>query len=449
MDDHAVVAAIQKGSVAISASVAAHRPLAPNLRIAALASRVHADAIQQPNGEPRMSKATRKKIRTAALPALLIWTCLSSLPAAAQDCEVKLGTVGPMTGGGASWGLSEKAGVEFEAAWTNANGGLQVGNRRCKVTVVAVDGQATAAGGAAASNYFASQKVFAINGPMVGPENTGFKPVGKRNGQVSFSTTFALDAIGPEFPLAFHKIQGPPAWGGIVVKAAKDHFKFKAAALIGPNDQGGTDTVKPLVKFYKDAGVTTTVEYYQRGTTNFGPLATRVMNMNVDVVDFTGGPPGEMAILARQLLEAGFTGTFGRLGAGGDVIIKNSGGVAAHKAFYWFDHVPTEDPAIKRLSADFERLMKAPVPDNALVFNAQIAAENLLRAISLAGTDQDGEKIAAELRKMTPESRYLGKAGWRGKGQFGMNQEFSFPVGLSFISNGKIEKQLKLDIPAE
>lgn len=386
--------------------------------------------------------------RRTVLPALLIGSSIASLPAAAQECEVKIGTVGPMTGGGASWGLSERAGVEFEAAWTNANGGLQVGNRKCKVTVVAVDGMATAAGGAAASNYLASQKVFAINGPIVGPENSGFKPLAKRNGQVSFATTFALDAIGPDFPLAFHKVQGPAAWGTIVVKAAKDRFKFKTAVMIAPNDQGGTDTAKPLVKFYNDAGVTTSVDYYQRGTTNFAPIAARVMNAKVDTVDFTGMPPGEAAILAKQLLEAGYGGAFGRLGAGGDVIIKNSGGVEAHKAFYWFDHVPTEDPGIKKMSAEFVRLMKAPVPDNALVFNAQIAAENMLRAISRAGTDQDGEKIAAELRKMTPESRYLGKAGWRGKAQFGINQELSFPVGLNFLVDGKVQQQ-RLEIAAE
>ena len=387
--------------------------------------------------------------RAAAVPVLLIASCLAGLPAAAQECEVKIGTVGPMTGGGASWGLTEKAGVEFEAAWTNANGGLQMGSRKCKVTVVAVDGQATAAGGAAASNYFASQKVFAINGPIVGPENTGFKPVAKRNGQVTFTTTFALDAIGPDFPLAFHKVQGPFAWGPIVVKAAKERYKFKSAVLLAPNDQGGTDTAKPLQKFYNDAGVTTTVEYYQRGTTNFAPIATRIMSANADALDFTGMPPGEAGILAKQLLEAGFTGVFGRLGAGGDVIIKNSGGIESHKSFYWFDHVPTEDAGIKRMVADFQRLMKAPVPDNALWFNAQIVAENLLRAISLAGTDQDGARIAAELRKMTPESRYLGKAGWRGKTQFGSNQEFSFPVGLNFITDGKLDKQLRLEIPPE
>ena len=389
------------------------------------------------------------KTGKATLTTLLIGSCMATLPAAAQDCEVKIGTVGPMSGGASAWGLSMKAAVEFEAAWTNANGGLQMGNRKCKVTVVPYDSLATASGAAAAANFFASQNVHAVNGPVVGPESTGFKPVAKRNGIISFTSTFAMDAIGPDFPLAFHMLQGPQAWGVPAIKAAKEKFNFKSAVLIGPNDQGGTDSIKPLRKMYEDAGVSTQVEFYQRGTTNFAAIATRIINMNTEVVDFTGGGPGEMAILAKQLLEAGYTGAFGRLGAGGDVIIKNSGGVAPYKKFYWFDHVPTEDPGIKKANADFERLMKAPLPENSLWYNSQIVAENLLRAISAAGTDQDANKIAAELRKMTPESRYLGKAGWRGKAQYGVNQEFSFPAGLSFISNGKLDGQIKLSIPAE
>jgi branched-chain amino acid transport system substrate-binding protein len=234
-----------------------------------------------------------------------------------------------------------------------------------------------------------------------------------------------------------------------VVKAAAAKYGLKSAALVGPNDQGGTDTVKPLQKMYEDSGVKTQVEYYQRGTTNFAPIATRIMNMNVDVVDFTGGAPGEMAILAKQLLEAGYVGAFGRLGAGGDVIMNNAGGMAAFKKFYWFDHVPLGDPGIKKLNVDFERLMKMPVPENALWYNAQITTENLLRAISAAGTDKDGDLIAAALRKMTPESRYLGKAGWRGKAQFGINQEFSFPVGVNFITNGKVDGSMRIEIPTE
>ena len=387
--------------------------------------------------------------RPAALTALLVASCLAAMPAAAQDCEVKIGTVGPMTGGGASWGLSMRAAVDFEAATVNAAGGLPMGSRKCKVVVVPYDSLSTASGAAAAANFFASQNVHAVNGPVVGPESSGWLPVGKRNGIISFTSTFALNAMSPDFPHAFHMLQGPPIWGPVVVKAAKEKYNFKNAVLIGPNDQGGTDTVKPLQKMYDDLGVRTAAEYYQRGTTNFSAIATRLMNMNPDVIDFSGGAPGEMAILAKQLLEAGYTGAFGRLGAGGDVILKNAGGMGAFKKFYWFDHVPLGDAGIKRLNADFERVMKVPLPENALWYNSQIVAENLLKAISAAGTDQDGDKIAAELRKMTPESRYLGKAGWRGKSQFGINQEFSFPVGVSFITNGKLDGAVRLEIPAE
>jgi branched-chain amino acid transport system substrate-binding protein len=93
--------------------------------------------------------------------------------------------------------------------------------------------------------------------------------------------------------------------------------------------------------------------------------------------------------------------------------------------------------------------MRTPVPDNALVYNAEITAEVLLRAISVAGTDQDGDKIAAVLRATTPESRYLGKHGWRGQAQYGINQEFSFPVGVHFIKDGKIVQETKIEIPSE
>ena len=388
-------------------------------------------------------------IRAAALPAVLAGTCLWAQTVAAQQCEVKLGVAGPMTGGGAGWGMAEKGGTEFEAAWNNANGGIQVGNRKCKVTVVSFDAQSTAAGGAAAANYFASQNVHAVVGPIPSPETTGFKPVAKRHGEINFATSFSADVIGPDYPLAFHKVQGPQVWGPMVIKAAKERFNFKTAVVMGPNDQGGTDAGKALSKIYGDLGVKASEEWYQRGTTNFAPIVTRLMSRRPDTVELGPMPPGEAAILTKQLLEAGYTGAFGRMGTGTDVIIKGAGGAQAQKAFYWVELVPTEDPGIKKLNADYERLMKAPVPDNSLVYSAQLAAEQMLKAISLAGTDQDTEKIVAELRKMTPESRYLGKGGWRGKAQYGINQQLAFPVGMGLIANGKAEPQRRLEVPAE
>src|SRR5271165_1271101 len=251
----------------------------------------------------------RKTMRTptAALhAALLLAAGIATLPASAEDCVVKLGAVGPMSGGAAAWGLSAKAGAEFAAAQVNEEGGLEVGGKKCKVGVVSFDSQYTAAGGAAASNYLASEGVHITVGPVGSPETTGFRPVAKRNGQINFSSSYMRDVISPEFPLAFHALQAPVTWGPILIQEAKAEFKFKSVLITAPNDQGGTDSGKQLLKLYSDAGVSASTEYYQRGTTNFAPLTARVMTLNPDAVEMSSVPPADATVLTKSLLEVAY-----------------------------------------------------------------------------------------------------------------------------------------------
>ena len=93
--------------------------------------------------------------------------------------------------------------------------------------------------------------------------------------------------------------------------------------------------------------------------------------------------------------------------------------------------------------------MKSPAPQLALWIHDEIAAEKWLKAIAIAGADQDGDKIADPLRSMKPESRYLGKAAWRGKAQYGVSQEFSFPGGLNTVTDGELDPQIRIEIPTE
>ena len=139
--------------------------------------------------------------RSACLPALLLAMAAVCSPAAAQDCETKIGALGPMSGGAAAWGLAMKAGAEFAAAQANEAGGVQIGNRKCKVTVLNYDSKYTADGAAAGANYMASQNVKVIIGPVGSPEATGIKPVAQRNQQLTFNSSYAKDAIGPQLPL--------------------------------------------------------------------------------------------------------------------------------------------------------------------------------------------------------------------------------------------------------
>jgi branched-chain amino acid transport system substrate-binding protein len=388
-----------------------------------------------------------KKRRAAIVPGTVLVAMLACAPAWGQDCETKLGALGPMTGGASAWGLAMKAGVELAAAEANAAGGVQIGNRKCKVTVLNYDTKYTADGAAAGANYMASQNVKLIVGPVGSPEATGVKPVANRNGQLTFNSSYAKDAISPQFPTAFHQLAGPSVWAPALVKSAKERFKIGSVVVVAPNDQGGTDVASVNAEAYKAQGIKTTEEYYQRGTTNFAPIVTRILNMKPDAVDTASTPPGDAGTMVKQLLEAGFTGVIGRLGGPGTPeIIKAAGGVEKIKGFYWLELVATEEPMVKAMLVDYQKVMKSAPPDNTLLFTAAAAARMVLKAVTAAGTDNDATKVAAALKSLPPQDPYLGKGVWAGKGTFGIDQELVFPVGMGMVADGKHLGVTRLDL---
>jgi branched-chain amino acid transport system substrate-binding protein len=125
------------------------------------------------------------------------------------------------------------------------------------------------------------------------------------------------------------------------------------------------------------------------------------------------------------------------------------GGVEKIKGYYWLEITPQDDPGILKLKSEYQRVMKQPAPENTLFPSFVLAAEVVLKAISVAGTDQDGEKIAEAMRKTTPESRFMGKAGWRGKALYNINQELTFPTGMGIIVNGKKLPVMRIEVPTE
>lgn len=384
-----------------------------------------------------------RKYRTAASMAVMAMAALGiggGVPSAkAQDCEIKVGALGPMSGGAAAWGLALKAGVDFAAAQENQKGGLSVGGKKCKVTVLTYDTKYTAEGAAAGANYLASQDVKLIIGPVGSPEATGIKPVANRNEQLTFNSSYAKNAIGPEWPLAFHQLAGPSAWASALATVAKEKFKMTSVVVVAPNDQGGTDVASVNAAAYKALGMKTSEEYYQRGTTNFAPIVARILNAKPDAVDTASSPPGDAATMVKQLLEAGFTGTIGRLGGPGTPeIIRAAGGVdKLTGGFYWLELVAIDDPKVRTMLADYQTVMKSAPPDNTLLFTAAAAARMVFKAVTAAGTASDANKVADALRKLPAEDPYLGSGVWTGKAAFGLDQELAFPVGMGMIVDGK------------
>ena len=373
-----------------------------------------------------------------SLLAATAFVAFSSGQVRAEGCELKIGAMGPMSGGAAQWGLAMEGAAVLAAAEVNAAGGLQVGNQKCKVTVVSYDSKYTADAAAAGSNAFASQGIHFIIGPVGSPESTGIKPVAARNEQIAWNASYAKNALETKFPLMFHISPGPSGWADAIIKEAKKHFQIKSVALIAPNDQGGTDIASVDGEAYRNNGITTTEEYYQRGTTNFAPIVTRVLATKPDAVDTASSPPGDAGVLAKQLRLAGFTGPIGRLGGPGtEEILRVSGGIDTLKDFYWFESVATEDPKVRAIDDIYRKLVGKEPPTNTGFWADLPAARMTLKAISVAGTTEDVQKVAAALRALPVDDPNLGKGVWAGKKQFGLAQELSFPFGVGIIKDGK------------
>jgi branched-chain amino acid transport system substrate-binding protein len=374
--------------------------------------------------------------------ASIVMLALAAGPAAA-DCELKLGIIGVMSGPAAQWGLALRGAAEMVAAEANHEGGLTVGSQKCKVTTVAIDSKYTAEGAAGAANNMVSQGVKFIIGPIGSPEMTGLKPIASRNGLLVMGNGYAKDAIGPQFPLVFHQGPGPSGWAEPIVRVAKEKFGMKKVVLVAPNDQGGTDIASVDAIAYKKNGIEAIEEYYQRGTTNFAPIITRMLNAKPDAIDTASSPPGDAGIIVKQLRQAGFEGPIGRLGGPGlDEISRVAGGFEVIKNFYWYEPVYIDDKVLA-MGDTYKKLMGTNRPENNLFFQWVSATRMVTRAISKAGTIDDTKKVAEALRALPVEDENMGQGRWIGQEFFGINQELSFPFGIGLILDGKLQPVLR------
>ncbi len=378
--------------------------------------------------------------RVISLAATVAAIGISSVPLpAAAACEFTLGMIGVMSGPAAQWGLAIKGATDLVAAEANEKGGLQVGSEKCKILTVSFDAKYTAEGAAAAANYMVSHGVKFIIGPVGSPEITGLKPIANRNNLLVMGNGYAKNAIGKEWPLVFHNGPGPSGWADPIIRIAKTKFDIKKVVVIAPNDQGGTDIADVDADAYHKNGIEAIKEYYQRGTTNFAPIVTRMLNAQPNAIDIASSPPGDGGVIVKQLRQAGFKGAIGRLGGPGtSEISRVAGGDDVLKNFYWFEPVYIDDK-VKLMASEYKRLLKAEPPENNLFYQWVSAARMVTKAISKAGTYTDTKKVAEALRSLPVEDQNMGKGRWIGQDFFGINQELSFPFGMGVILNGKAQ----------
>jgi branched-chain amino acid transport system substrate-binding protein len=338
-------------------------------------------------------RMTRRVVWTAAAAAMLGTVAGGAF---AQE-SVTIGWTGPLSGGAALYGKNTLTGLEMAAKEINDAGGLEVGGKKYKLDVVALDDKYSPSEAAVNAKRLRSQ----YKAPIVFcPHSGGNFAMQAFNDQDGFivgaytsvpQMTERGNKLTLRIPPSFAGYLSPfiktemTAFGKKLGMAGADHDYAKAwAALIAPawKEAGGTVVAENPMSYNKD--------------TDFYSGVSRVIAGSPDVM-FVGGASEPTALVIKQARELGFQGGFAVMDqAKLDEIAAVLGGYGMLEGA--IGTLPTvfdtrEGP--KEFVAKFRKIYnRDPGSESALNYSSLNAVAD---AMKLAGTVTDATAIHAKL----------------------------------------------------
>lgn len=385
-------------------------------------------------------RAAFGRLTRFAAGALALALGAASLPAAADDDVIKLGMTVPLSGAGASWGLSAVWMADKAVKYVNDHGGVHVGGKTYKYSVTAYDNKYTAADGVKVAQTMLNRDgiryiVFGLSTQAVAATQS----ISERLGVLLFTLSWSNAIKGPKFPMTFTITNTPTEFlGPLYDLVKKQNPSIKTVALISPNDSADEEVESQAAPRLKKLGFDV-LEYvkYERGTTEFQPIATRIAQLKPDMVDTLGAPPGDIAVIYRALADQGWSGV--RVASAGAVseAVIHTGGHAIDNLYMGgaadFSG-PNATPLQRKLAAEYEPAMHQPLDLSGMSAWEAVMA---LKAGMEQANSIDPRVVAKALPNVIFPSSY-GPASFGGAAVYGSPQQMLLPVIITQIQNGKV-----------
>ncbi len=368
---------------------------------------------------------------TLALTAAL----LGATSAYAQD-ELKIGAVVTISGAGAAWGQAILNGAELAAKDVNDAGGLKVGDKTYKVTVIPYDDKYQAGEAVTAVNRLAFQDdAKFVVGPVGSAPALAIQPITERGQMLMMTMAFSEKALNPSAPLTFRANVTTVEFAQPQIDWFVKKYGIKKVGSLFPNDETGQQVAKDVEKAYSKAGVELAgKEFYERERVDFIPLLTRIIGENVDAIELNINAPASGGLIVKQLRELGYKGHIIRTGGPATQDIINVAGPEATESMLVHTLVDPSLPETKaymdKYAANYQNAMNG--------FNPAFydATGMLLQAIARAGTVDDTTKIAEELAATKDYPGATGKLSIGGEATYGINRQVEAPFYVAEVVNG-------------
>jgi branched-chain amino acid transport system substrate-binding protein len=357
--------------------------------------------------------------------------------ATAQE-ELKIGGIGPLSGGGTAWGLAVQRGAEMAIEEVNKAGGLKIGDKTYKPKLVMYDDQYTAAGGrTAAERLINLEGVKYIIGPIGSPSALAVVPITTQAKVIVLSNGYAPDILrnASGSPYNFRTMNSNIEFAPAMIKWMRQrHPDIKKVAIIVPNDSTGQAVLPTLGEAYKANGFEVWSESYERGTKEFMPLLTRMLTQGVDLLDLNSNAPGEAGLLLKQARQVGYKKMIWQVGGPSvDEVVSIAGPLA--NGFLSYDVFDFNDPSAKAFIDTYRAKWSG-------VINAQTpgwynSTKILFKALQEAGS-LDTEKVRDALIKIEGyDAGIYGPVTWGGKSDYGVAHQLLNKFWITEVKDGK------------
>ena len=389
--------------------------------------------------------AIRKVLHAACLSI-----CLSLPLYGHADNVIKLGMSLPLSGSGANWGIGANWLCQQAASDISAKGGIKIGADTYNFECVAYDNKYNAADGAkVAQTLLSKDRVNFISGSLGTAPVRALQSLAERRGVLMFTSAWGASIKGPEHPLTFTQMNTPNEIVYPMVRFVKEqHPDIKTVALLNPNDATGQETEAIARKAWEEVGVQVVAsDWFERGTSEFQPIAAKLAAMKPDVVDLCSTTPADSGQVFRELGALGWDGIkMIEVGTGADGLIATGGGSAENT---YMGAAVALDPAA---SSELQRRLDSGIQSvtgesiNAVQIGFYDSVIALAAAMEKAQSIKPAD-VAEALPQITFDSFY-GVSAFGGEDVYGSPQQILAPVIVTQIQNGKLVEVSRIQ-PAE
>lgn len=303
---------------------------------------------------------------------------------------VKIGVIGPLTGGASQYGIAVKNGAILAAEEINLAGGVL----GMQLEIIAYDSKGEVLDGVNAYNRLVDQdNIDALVGGTFSGVTLAFKASAVEDGIPVLTPTATNPEVTLNAPNIFRACYTDSYQGAVAaVFAIEDLNAIKAAVFYNIDDAYSEGLATAFAATFRSLSLTVDLFTFTEGTNDYNASLTQIQAGNYDVV-FVPAYVAAVGAILTQVSNSNFGDTIFMGGDGWDGIEENYATVA--EGFYFVNHYAKTDPAanVQAFVTNFTaRFNMAP---NALAALAYDSVYTMALAMETAGTLDKAAVVAA------------------------------------------------------